>query len=462
MVHHNLLGASDDELCCVTASQICRSGPSPVMAEDTRRSSIRVLAGFASFGLFWGTWGSVLPILQANAHVNNGKLGVALLMIGLGALVSMRLTGSLLDRFGRPVVVATLVLFGAIGFLPALAHGLVILSAFTFLLGVASGATDVCINALAVDHEAATQRKILNSSHAIFSIFVVVSSLGIAVLRSVGLPLWELLLCSQSVIILLTLLVMPSREPWHPRPVAPRSATGRRRRAVPQVLVVLGTLGAVAYLLENAWQSWGAILLQDGVGAGPGLSSAVPAVFAVMAATGRLLGDPVARRVAPRVLLAGGAAVAAVGSVLAAHAPGAGLAILGIAISGFGTSVCAPTIISLAGAAITRLGRAAAVSTVTTFSYLGFLVGPPLVGLIADRSSLPSAMTFVAVLAALLSIAALVVPGIPSPIRADRASGEAGHTGTKPAAMARSSSRSPTRRRCRLRSLLDKRRAQRR
>src|ERR1700694_3654468 len=66
-------------------------------------SRLRVLAGFVALGLFWGAWGAALPGVQRRAGVSDGELGVALLLVGLGALESMRATGHVIDRRGGRV-----------------------------------------------------------------------------------------------------------------------------------------------------------------------------------------------------------------------------------------------------------------------------------------------------------------------------------------------------------------------
>lgn len=81
----------------------------------------RALGGFMAFGLFWGAWGAVLPAVQASSGSTDGELGTALLMIGLGALLSMRLTGRLVDRLGAGVLPVVMGVFAAVGVLPAFA-----------------------------------------------------------------------------------------------------------------------------------------------------------------------------------------------------------------------------------------------------------------------------------------------------------------------------------------------------
>jgi len=168
-------------------------------------------------------------------------------------------------------------------------------------------------------------------------------------------------------------------------------------------LLVFGGLCALAYLVENAWQSWSAVHLDTSLNAAPGLASSAPAVFAAAAATGRLTGNALLRLLRPVQLLVGGGAIAAVGSFTAALAGNAWLALIGIGIAGLGTSVCAPTIIGMTGAWAGPERRAGAISTVTTIAYLGFLLGPAAVGAASSTWSLPAALTGVAVLAVLVA-----------------------------------------------------------
>ncbi|HEV7452107.1 MAG TPA: MFS transporter, partial [Pseudonocardiaceae bacterium] len=141
-------------------------------------------------------------------------------------------------------------------------------------------------------------------------------------------------------------------------------------------LIVFGCPGALAYLVENAWQSWGAVHMETTLNASAGLSSTAPAVFASAAASGRFAGNALARRFDPVRLLSAGALMAGVGTLVAATADTPWIGLVGIAVAGLGTSVCAPTVISLAGAWAGPERRGAAVSTVTTVAYVGFLVGP--------------------------------------------------------------------------------------
>jgi predicted MFS family arabinose efflux permease len=198
-------------------------------------------------------------------------------------------------------------------------------------------------------------------------------------------------------------LALPPAPPGSRQP-----ATLRDLLRAPRPLLLLGGLGALAFFVEGAWQTWSAVHLQHTLGAAAALAAAGPAVFATAAAVGRLGGQRL--RTPERTLLAAAATVAAAGTGLAAAAPDSGLALAGIALAGLGTSVCAPTLIAIAGRLSTPERRGSAVSVVTVVSYLGFLLGPAAVGVVADVTALRTALgavAGVALLLALLSRAAL-------------------------------------------------------
>jgi len=319
-------------------------------------------------------------------------------MVGLGALFSMRVTGTLIDRHGGVVLPIAMALFGVAGFLPAVASSPIALGAALLLVGVTSGAVDVAANAAGVDEEIASGRPLLNLGHACFSGSVVAASLATGALRAAG--------AGPRVVLGLVLLALvavslgPLRRGGPPHVAAPATRSGWARP--PLLLLGLGALCALAFVVENAWQTWSAVQLEKTLDAGA-VSAVAPAVFAGAAMTGRLGGNVLAARVARHNLIVLGALLAALGSAVGALAPLPAVALVGIGLAGLGTSVCAPTLISMAGSWAGPHARAAAVSTVTTVAYLGFLLGPPAVGLTAAATSLPTALLAIASLALVLA-----------------------------------------------------------
>jgi len=380
-----------------------------------------VLVGFAAFGVFWGSWGAALPAVQRRSDASDADLGVALFVLAIGALVSMRATGVVLDRIGPRLIPIAVAAFGLTAVLPGLADSPARLALLAFLVGGASGAMDVAINADAVHEEEASGRPLLNLAHASFSAAVVCSSLATGALRWAGAsPL--AVFAVAGVTIVAAALVMRGASKRPSQPTAAREPP-RLLQRVPGWLLLLGGLGAVAYWIENTWQSWGAVYLERTLDAAPAASALGPALFAAAMAAGRVTVHRLARPGTERSVLTLGALVAGGGSTLAAVAPSVPVAIAGIVLAGAGCSVCAPTIVSLVGRAARPAERATAVGSATTLMYLGFVAGPAVVGAVAEATTLRVSLGGVAVLAVLLSATFLVVryptPAVPAGSTAD-------------------------------------------
>jgi MFS family permease len=372
----------------------------------------RVLVSYAAFGLFWGAWGAALPALQRRSGADDGELGIALVLVGLGALVSMRATGVLLDRVGPRLTPVTIAAFAAAGALPGLATSPTALFAFAVVLGTTSGAMDVAINTDGVREEVASGRPLLNLAHACFSAAVAGASVATGLLRAAGAsPMLVFALTA----ILLAAAALVVRPPADDRRLPTGVERPRFLARVPAWLLVIGFVGALAYWLENAWQSWSAVHLERTLEASPALGALGPALFAASMAAGRLLVHRLARPGTERVVLVGGATAAAAGSALAAFAPTAPVVLAGLVLAGAGCSVCAPTLISVAGRAAPESERATLVGSLTTLMYLGFLVGPAAVGGLADATTLRTSLAGVAALGLLLAALAAVIRLPPRP-----------------------------------------------
>jgi Major Facilitator Superfamily len=362
---------------------------------------VRVLGGFAAFGAFWGAWGATLPAIQSHAGVDDGQLGVALLCIGAGALASMRPAGTVVDRWGAPALPAALAAFAAAAVLPGLATSMAALCAALLVLGATSGAVDVAINAEGVRSEAATGRPIMSLAHGTFSACVVGGSLAAGGLRAAGAGPELVLALVGGVVATIAVALLRAPAAGGPRPAARASL-----RHVPRLLLILGGLCALAFFVENAWQSWGAVHLESDLDASPAVGALAPALFAGAAALSRLGGHALAGRVSELTLLRGGAMLGAAGTLLGALAPVTALALAGVVVAGAGISICAPVLFSIAGRGADEAVRGAAVSIVTTIAYLGFLVGPAAVGLLASATTLETSLAAVSGVALALAILA--------------------------------------------------------
>lgn len=311
-----------------------------------------------------------------------------------------------MDRVGPRLTPASVAAFGLVGVLPGVSGSPEALYASALVVGAASGAMDVAINADAVRWEVDTGGSILNLAHASFSAAVVFASVAAGTLRWAGAGA-PLVFALAAALVLAAAAVM--RGAGSEARVPPAGDRPRFLQRVPAWLLAIGALGALGYWIEGAWQDWGAVYLERVLSAEPMVSALGPALFAAAMTAGRLA---VHQLVAPgreRAVLVAGAAVAGAGSLVAAAAPSAPLALAGIAVAGAGCSVCAPTIVSIAGRAARPHERATIVGSLTTLMYLGFLVGPAVVGGVAELATLRISLGTVAVLGFVLGLLFAVV-----------------------------------------------------
>ncbi len=171
---------------------------------------------------------------------------------------------------------------------------------------------------------------------------------------------------------------------------------------------MIGLVGALAFAVENAHQSWGAVFLSDELHAPPGIAALAPATFAAFAATARFASSA-ARGLKPPLLLVGGSLVAAIGTVIVAYSDSVWVALVGFAVAATGTSVLFPTLLSVATKDVPEAQRGRATSAVGTIAYLGFLLGPAYVGLLASTTNLRTALVGVVILALVYTLFCLPV-----------------------------------------------------
>ena len=380
-------------------------------------------ASFAVFGAFWGAWGASIPAIREQAGVTDGQLGVALLFVGAGALPAMPLSGRAVDRWGLRATAALLALLGGAGLLVAGAgRDLVSLALALALLGASSGAADVAINTAAGSAQRASDRPVVTRAHATFSAAVVAASLLTGALLGLDAPVvMPFVVVAGAAAAVATALAAATGRVGTATPGVARAGAAPPRRTRPAVplapLLVLGGLGALAFAVENAHQSWSALYLQDELGARPAVAAAGPAVFAAVVAVTRFASARLAAR-RPVAVIVAGSALAAAGTTIVAGAGGVLAGLAGLVLAATGIAALFPTLMSVLAARAPDERRGSATSVVTTVAYLGFIAGPVYVGTWAGAVGLPGAMLAVAGLAAGLALlAGTALRGISPPAR---------------------------------------------
>lgn len=368
------------------------------------------LAGFLAFGTFWGGWAVLVPTVQTAVGASKGALGLALLGIGVGSIPAMALVRRVIDRRLHVLLPFSFAALAAAILLPAFVGSVAALAGALVVIGAASGVLDVAVNGDVAAIEAETGRRVMQLAHAFFSIGVIVGA-GIAgALRQAGAGRLPVLAVLAACVLLAGIA---NRNPPRRVPAAPRERP-RLRRA----FVVLGIACAGAFVVESGIENWSALFLVRELSASPGASALGPAFYATAMAIGRLSGQRLTGRVSDAALLGGGALLAVAGLLVSAGAHAIPVAVAGFFAAGVGVSMAAPITFSAAGRSAAEEERASAVATITTTGYLGFLVGPPLVGGIAQAVGLRFSFVALAGVAALLAAATPRLALTPEPARA--------------------------------------------
>jgi MFS family permease len=240
----------------------------------------------------------------------------------------------------------------------------------------------------------------MQKAHASFSGGFLAGSVFAALAREGGVDSVPILLATSAVPFLSAWL---NRDALGLPPPAERRAP---RISLTRPLLILGLLCGTAFVVESGIEQWSALFLETELDAAPAYSGLGPAFFAAAMVTGRILGHGLGLRFGDRRLLAGGALLSACGLAVAATSTAVPVAIFGFFLGGAGISVAAPVLLGAAGRGTPEQERGSAVASVTTVSYLGFLAGPPLIGVVSGALDLRAGIALLAGIAALTSIAA--------------------------------------------------------
>jgi MFS family permease len=351
-----------------------------------------LLSAYAAMGVFWGSWGALLPAVKEHVHISAPDLGLALAAIPVGAIPSMVLIGRLARGRERGALIATAVAFASsiAALAPASSPTALVLSLLA--VGAASGAYDVCINMATARAERETGLRLFQPAHAAFPVAVIVAAPTAGLARQLGFATSAVLLVIALIVLAvgLTALLLPvERKP------PTREGPEVRRRTDWRTGVILGALAAAVLVIENSVEQWSALLLEDHRSASPVLAAAGPATYMAAQIVGRVLAQW-APWLRTRAIIALAGSGAGVGIVLAGLAPTAWATLLGLGVAGLLAAPLIPGLLEYAGE---RDPSGGLVPMVTTIYYAGFVVSPMLVGTLTVWVGLPVALACLGLLA---------------------------------------------------------------
>jgi predicted MFS family arabinose efflux permease len=376
-----------------------------------------VAAVFFALGAAAGTWAARIPAIKAELHLSPGLLGLVLLGPAIGSMLAMPATGALLGSVA-PRRVAQLGVLAVAGLLPLTTFAGSAWQLFAVLAGWGGGIgmTDVAMNTEAAAVQEHLGKTTMSRFHAAYSAGglagagagAIAAAAGMSARANFALAAAVTLAAGAGCAQLFT--AAPAAHPAH-------QAARSRWPAWSWTLACLALIAFGSFLAEGAASDWSAVYLHSSLGATPGMAAIGYTVFSAAMLGGRLAGDQLTDWAGPARLVRASAGVAAVAflAALLVGRPAAGMA--GFAVLGAGLSVVVP----VAFTAASRLGLPGPnLALVTSTGYLGMLVGPAVIGGLAEAVGLPAALGTIVVFTSLTAILAGAVRPVPAPTAAER------------------------------------------
>lgn len=393
-----------------------------------RRGRLAVIGLFFLTGLALAMWVVNIPAVQESTGVSHAVLGGLLLLLGLGSVIGMQVTGPLVDRIGtrRSAIIGAVVLAVGVN-LPGLAQDAWGVGAALFVLGLGNGVMDIAMNDQAVVVERRWGRPIMSSFHAFFSVGGAVGAVAGAVAQALGLSIHWSLGFGAVVVIALSLYGIPKLLQDDPTPVpsdAETPAATTDPRSVRRRIIALAVLAFLLMLAEGTANDWSALQAVQDLDVPEAAGSIAYGAFAVAMTIGRFAADPVAHRLGPVRVVRSGSVVAAAGMAVIVLSPAYPLTLAGWVVFGLGLSGIVPQLFTAAG----NLGvqnQGVVMSRVVGAGYVGLLAGPAIIGWLSHLTGLTHALVLPLLFCVVgIALATQVAPGTgtrttPGPVRVD-------------------------------------------
>jgi len=353
---------------------------------------------FSLFGVIMGSWAGRIPAMAERLHISHSALSMVLLCGGLGAVLSYPVSSRLMASFGARKTMlfsglALLCVLIAIGVAPSVP----LLMMAVLSLGITASTFDVAINSSATEREKQTGKSELSKLHGLGCAGGLVgATLGSLMASLHIMPGTHFLMVAGPLALALYFAysLMDADEVGQ--------VVEKKSFSLPRgPLLFLGALGFLGSMAEGSIADWSGVFLKEHFGASAGLAPLALSAFSVMMLLARLVGDKLKTRYGARPLVTSGSMLGAAGLFFAVLSPNAYFALFGFAVAGMGLALVFPFVFSAAGAQ-----GPAALAGVASLAYSGSLMGPPVIGAIAQGMGMQVAIAYVGGLAALIAFVA--------------------------------------------------------
>lgn len=353
---------------------------------------------FFFLGFLFSSWASRIPDIKDRYDLNDAELGSLLFMLPLGALCSLPLSGWMIARAGsKNMSLATLLFYVMALFAIPLVKTIGLLSVVLFCFGFLGNLGNISLNAQGIAIQHHIQKSILSSLHAMWSVgaFTAAAFTDWMMEEERTMESQYMIILLVTATIILGLFAVLIKDP---------AISGEKQKvfAIPnRALLFLGLICFCVAMSEGAMADWSSLYYRQIINQPHVVSALGYTAFALFMSIGRFLGDPLIERWGYKTVLKGNGILIAVGMVLSLSTSIPLLVIIGFALVGLGVSSVFPVVYILATKEKSMM-PSAALAAVSSIGFVGFLVGPPIIGFIAQLIGLRLALTVVVLLGALI------------------------------------------------------------
>jgi MFS family permease len=379
--------------------EIKQAQPMKQRSVASARKAISAL--FVANGFAFGVWSAHISVFKQNYRLSNAQLTIPLFTLALGAVLSMPFIGRAFHRIDSSEVASKgQICYAAILSLLPWTGSLAWLAIGTFCFGLLRGTVDISTNTQAIITERAYGSAVLSGLQGFWSLGGLMgAAFSSVLLRQHATARQDLSLAA--VCMIMTILISKRYLLTEDQPIDPPAGWA----LIPRTLWALAAVAFLAFFIEGAIADWGTVYLRSTLHVSAATAATGYAVFSLSMMTGCFMGDYLHMKFGASSLLRASGALVAFGFGFALLGATYFGAMIGFLLTGFGLSNMVALIF---GAAARRFpgGVGAAIAAAASVGYLGFLVGPPVVGNLSAVLGLREALALVVVAGVVISVAA--------------------------------------------------------
>jgi MFS family permease len=363
-------------------------------SSSLQQAYIAVAISFFISGAACSTWLTRIPPIQEHLNIGTGLLGIAFLCLSLGSIAGMKIAGQLAVKVGSKRLIVWATAFMCLTMpVPGIASNFIVLCLSILFFGICLGTVNILMNTLAIELEGQLSRPIMSSMHGLHSIGTMIGAMAGSLMSLLRIEPWM----HFSLAAVIFAATIPLSQKW--LTAIAENTDGRSKvktnsagkTAMTPYLMTLGLIAFCSCWSEGIMADWSGVYFRSVLHTSFEVASYGFVGCCITMSAGRMIGDWLLKRLGPTLLVRGGTAIALTGLILSLSFRQVWVAIAGFSLIGLGLANIVPIAFRAAGNA-PNANASESLAMVATISYFSFLIGPPIVGFVAQYYGLRIAL----------------------------------------------------------------------